>query len=637
MSAFNQLPVDIYQHFTRLISGEECFRLVLCGDKSVIQRVHVAMVEFRSERPPFGKFPFSAFNLPSLQIIQVSMEPHVASHPLLLNGAIPMPTKAMKAVQKLDFFFCQSFAILTKTLPLSSVFPNLIELKLRGSREYLDECFASALPRCLLRLELEVDSCIFHSHRLHYSVLMGLPAGLKHLKIGIVPFEGDCDQITLPSSLQSLELRGVPDYELLKRCPIGIQSLTLYSLFSDQNVKTSDFPPNLVNLELLTSSIFDELHIEMDAKLPSSLKRLVWSSRIATEHHSLLPSSLTHYGSSESCFTLPMLKELVLSERIRQVDLTAFRQLEKIRIICHIDERAPIPLPATITDLSAMLMPTSVFCSWKFHRLTALLLHSSRLEFPYPNEAWLALAPTLKTLTVSFHCFESPYIIQNMSNLERLNLNFSGDLPAATTERLKEPFLPAKLTALSFSALRVVETNLVPMMRNLQFCSRLLSLNAGNVGLESIFSDLENVIESMNHVIFKISIPHPFIEYLPSSLTSLSLVLPGAISEDTLSKLPPKIRALSIRPLSRPTITQKLNNAHFASLPASITSLTVISPSDITSEVYNIIPQNILMTNIEITTSNAEETYKSWLRYYDPLRWQGLPSPLMNNTGESLI
>jgi len=270
---------------------------------------------------------------------------------LLLNGVPPLPTKPVPSLATIDWGFLQTGDLLRSDCPLSTMFPNLTTLKLKGIMNPLQETAFQGLPPQLRVLHL---SCSLVSRLrtidLPYTVFGLLPETLEELMIVHAQITGGDDvfrSVRLPPHLTSLNIDRLDSERILWHLPPTIESVQL--VFSRPSAVMDTFlasklPPSL---RVFHCYPFD-LTIDFDVPLPSHLEFFNGEFNCREED---FPMFLVR--------SLKKLPDYLVNHRVHYIPLLEWcSSLETLRYSDHLDldyDETLKHLPDRLRSLSLLL------------------------------------------------------------------------------------------------------------------------------------------------------------------------------------------------------------------------------------------------------------------------------------------
>lgn len=573
------LPRDCLSSIALLLDAPDLQKLIYCGNSTLVLHLRQIWTDFVFRIKQFGKFPFSAFNLPHLRNISVTMADHISIYPLNLHNqhlSLPQP---LKSLRNLTFEFLQSMRLLGNTMPFNHWFPNLVSLKIKG--ELLEQdVYQSGWPHTLVSLYLEHTSV--HRALIDFNLFSTwLPRYLEKLVLIGVTIQAETsskDKIDFPPYLLSLVLDNLEYPQVLNDLPSTVTSLCLKMAGT---IKTSNLPSGLLYLSVYG----DSLTWDIDSLLPRSLLAFnvpKFDVKAVEDIPNFFPSSLTDcsffsapWASLKLMPQFPNLKRFIAPPRCYPSEL-ALISLPPYLQVLHLHAQYPVPLseagfPQTLTDLRT---PISSLREFRLIPSKVKILHFlGSASFRIASEEWKRLIPHLKQLKLPEVALESVSVLKEMQNLEKLEILVHQ--PRQLSDLINEPIFPSSLTDLSVQGkILDPEVDWTPMLMNLGNLTKLeiLSITYQQYGGPPRSDAL-----------------HKCFPRLPASLKKLNIPVLENLPYSAFGDLPRSLVSLVLSSMAKDSF---INNRHFHNLPPSLTRLDV-DCCDVDQELWNIIPDGI--------------------------------------------
>jgi hypothetical protein len=648
--ALSLLASEVLSQVVNCLLAHDVYHLFFCGSRALNAKLSSSTLALYFQLNRFSKFPFSAYSLPQLRKMVIDMKTEHARYPLRLNMESMLPSQPLKSLTWLKISCAQSLTILSKREPLDQLLPNLQVLKLLNISQILVLADLKRLPSTLRSLTLKcaagVKTVFMHRHWIRI-----LPPSLESLVLSSVTWipsrndsEDDGDDslspIDWPPTLHTLKVKSVHAPYVLQLLPSGLRKFVGALTSSERSrIPLSSLPPSLTYF-ILTQGYSNT--IVLDVPMNTNLK--LWQvSRTMTPEEAnkpydddsslfttkmpleLIPKSVTSFSGVESLITSenvshlpPSLTKLTISESIpRSVFLHLPLQLTSF-IIGSSAYHAHIPyhmLPRTLTLLGAPFATAE-----ELNGLPAIRTLNMSLSPPVPNfvpwgsKAFEKLPRSLTSLSIPLYLLESKDTLLGMPDVRKIVIHGRrmSSSPVAQDPRLMEK-LPSSITELRFN---MFETHSV-VGAWLQDLGRMQSL-------ETLWLTVTGT--SYSNTNYSAGV----LSYFPDSLKSLRIISdPEWLDQpDVFMKLPPNLHTLR---LGTPVIKGRLNpiaysDAHFTSLPHSLTTLSLSSVEKMTSAFFDKAPPAIY--NLHLGFRDRPEDFTDAMRrYYAHERWEGYSPP----------
>lgn len=611
---FFQLSSECTAQILSYLLWNDLNTLLLTGHRIVLEKIHRHVTQIDAQLGSLEVYPISAFNYPRLKSLIVrtnylmiggerEYEPYY-----VINDAL---CKSHPLLETLEIHGLLAFSILAPGHYLDTLLPGLTSLKLVGTG-YLDRDYFQNIPPKL------INFCV-HSKRhsesepvdtLPLSLVGRLPRSLATFELSRIALFVEDDSmknISFPPGLTRLfcKLNDFSRVQHLLPSTLRSLKLRLQGRILWKVSLTSRFF-DLTSLALSCDMAFLDFSIWVDVPFPTSITSLqlpnackVFDS-LGNQLYGLdglLPRSLTSFRGLDGCHantdwsnTTPLLQHATLSATIFKNNTIP----SHLPPLVSLDVRVPLQgdnihtaLPTTLTCLQANVQPSSTWqqAVAKLNRLQTLKLMDYSGQLPSTG-FWDVLKARLTSLSVSLHHLETLKDLETGWNLLRaLTLK---------TSLHKLPALPLKKELDH----RTSAHNLVPI----RLPSSLVSLIIDAVQYSNLFIqpiDYITQLETLDITLGKAVSTNPegkgarclaFFRSFPASLTSLSVLTPKKLSSVYLESLPEGLKSLKV--LTTSSIGEEWTNEFLASLPRKLIDLTgekrkrVSTETDYESEAY---------------------------------------------------
>ena len=630
------LSSDVIVLVSRLLSGYDVFRLILCGNTSLSAKLFRSADEIVCEVPRFTAFPFPAYALPRLRKLCVSMVKIYEFYPIRLDGRSMLPLVPLNSLSELRLSCAQSFHVLElehSHVLLETAFPCLTVLHLSGTTDMIQSRHFRGLPETLRSLHLSSSS---FASTIRYLDILPLPRDLESLEI---PSSVHIDQshdndgyakLQWPVGLKRLFVDEFGHSSILRRLPPHLESCNIhFQAIRPERLLYSTLPETLTELRL---SCMQSLVVVLNVPLNSKLRLLDVPVLVhPTEDETTL--------SKDECF--PNLCILPPS-------VTFIRPLHKF--IQNPNAHAPLVfLPPSMT--SAALSSATI---WMIPLLPPLL---TSLSLPHASMDKISLDTLPRTLIKLGLGLTSGSALSKLPRtLKSLHASFPVHVKLTKSDL---QHLPDQLEEFSLSLDELSDpqavTGLPLSLQTLRLTATRLSKHISNLGsyIPHSVTDLRLSVTDLNPIwpqwimqmqdrgvklsildIFPCTTENPappidssFLKRLSPSLQSLRVSATGnwTQNKDCLQSLPPSLHTLHVLPVSTNSPTT-LTDDHFTRLPNTLTHLRVPTYKGLTTKFWKVIPRGILTIRFgpgmpPRDFGMAQDMYQS------ESKWQGIFKP----------
>jgi hypothetical protein len=595
--ALMRLSADAIGAIIAYLDGCTITRLAMSGNQVLAAKLSASIASLRFSLRRFSKFPSSSFKYPLLRDFELVMVKHHQYYPLC-DGPLLGCMLAHKRLQKLVVSSPGSFELLspsTAAPSLAQLFPCLQTLRLNHSTSYLTGANLEALPPTVTILELlAISNNATLILKLPSSRFFSLiPPLLEELNINGVVLQSEKETQpakapTWPPNLKSLYYGTIQDFSLIKQLPASLKILRT-SLGHGQNDQqilfSSALPQQLENVELHGHG-----HFDFDSPLPPSLTRWFLTLdvvRTTSPEPPPLPPTLHVYidpfhRKLGLRSTFPELRDLAFI--ITDFDHANWTELpQRLHTLCirgflnGTDQRVPYHLlPRSVTELWVPFDPEADLAQFppnlkEFRFLPSLLP-------PVPGKLiWDRLPSKMSALFLPFHA-----------------LSNSSDMA----------LFPSSLTHLRL---------FVPHSIQAQF-------NNGNLSDFGKYVPSQLTTLSLDHRGNRPNEPYTwdFVRHIPRNVQELTL--PGGRMDRSdlllLLPLPPNLCQLAMH--GHDSTLNVATDAHFACLPASLTSLTLSGYwNGLTPDILPLLPPFLHTVDV------PNLKYDTLGPYFDAPHWRG--------------
>lgn len=443
------LSLDVIGIITYLLDGDDVFRLKLAGSRLLWTKIEASCTALFCFVRPTLAFPFSAFSLPRLAHLSVSVPLGYASSPLRLHHRLPLPSRPLGGVQSIRFNFSQSLSVLSlvdASPALSSAFPNLTRLKITGSHAFITPDNLRALPRTLKSFSAK-NRQQYTATISYLDVLPNLPRHLERLSLKEIRIQPNEQSKTYegaewPKSLTRLKIDRFDSRSFLSHLPVAIEEIKCSFMPATtpiEPIRTSQLPRTLRKL-VLKSLFIVWPYIIHDGDLPPNL--VVHDLGIENTQHENsteeLPRSLEVYRFSD---------ESLRAQNDWDVKFPSLTSIGDDRVLTAED----VPyLPKSLKNLNiegdvSLTDPSSEPYPWKYLKD----LNITSLEAPVVSvEQAMSLPSCLTSLSIC----PSPLIVTPGTDASvSSSTNSDSDESFCQLEKQTFSFLPSSLASLSFN------------------------------------------------------------------------------------------------------------------------------------------------------------------------------------------
>lgn len=587
--------VLILEHLTTLEAGN----LIRIGNPALSSIVVQNWRKFVWGFECGSKFPFAALHLPQLRSFVIDCATFETRYIYVGPDGLSSPTVRHNCLRTIKFDFRQSGTLLhgcTAALPLSSRFPSLTTLKLRGLR-----ADASLIAR-LAHLGETLQTLVFDVPRSGtivpdlelVEVMSRLPRSLTKLTLMWPRMRISSTLLACwPPLLRTLNLQKVSQ-EVIFQLPTTLKSATL-SIFGDEELAKwplSTFPPALTHLSLV-HEFSPHIQFEYDAAWPPHLTTLDVSIPADTPLKQL-PTTLkslshqfrpTHLGS-ELFAQFPSLTTCTLTTDVRVEAIPA--TLTDLRLQRTVTFQSPLPSHIRRFSTLAFREDMKQLLPAQLEALSVRGWDSPHLP-PTDLIRTLRFPAALKKLEIALN--RTHYAgLTHLAELKSLDtLECRGAAPSHCRNP-SAPFLigclPPSLTSMFIAFDAVPGDSVDPVwLQRLDLASAVPQLRA--LGLTGGFSNSSPL--------------GPALATLPARLQSLWLLRCRSIPEaSACAHLPPALLGLEIsfELAEESSEDGELTNEHFSGLPPLLVHLVARIPikSRITRDIVTFLPRHLNIT-----------------------------------------
>lgn len=593
-SSLVSLGNDIMAILVHLLDSRDLCKLLQCGNGKLTAVVVQNWREVRVAFPSIPLFPFSAFSLPHLTSLTVERPSYHYRYMDLRGKSLMDGVVSSKTLETLSLDFLQAGTLLRRSShsrPLEARFPALTKLDLTGfkAESWLVEAFGE-LPSSLTFLtwtcspgnESTLDIIPIRK-------IAKLSRNLTNLTVSWPEIgkeeKEDTWKDALPEGLIHLQLRGINSWEIAHHLPRGMEKLYLRTTrraLEAFKFGISLLPPKLEELKL--ESLERELEMDYDEEWPKTMRRV----RVRTKEGGIPPEKLP-----------PWLTRLPREVHAQPSDpIEIYERMKGLKKAWIGEEASIARLPKGLTNLRLMRplkisnpLPSclKILTVVALHRETVMELPRGLREMEVRSPSSLPppfllssshlshFPPLLCSLTLTLNIFAASEVpdvspLKNLFFLRKLSLSL---IEPSWCHPCSKPFLVDCIPPL-VEELRLSSVAFATCFPTSWFKALRLLLNTPSLRLLTVLAPLEYDVplgewfEELPRGLECLYLDSLFLPFPPSSLSFLPLSLSSlSIHFDEPDDLTSTSSFLLLDPLS---------DAHFLSLPPSLTLLDIVLP-----------------------------------------------------------
>jgi hypothetical protein len=595
---FDCLLSDVLGNICDFLDGHHIRELLSCGSKRLSLGIYASVRRFRFILTQLERFPFFAFNFPSVSEICIKLGEGSEDYPVLRGNRALLPSKPIVSLKKLEFGFLQSSLILAPGERLTEIFPSLTELNLSHGMYKVAKEHLEAIPSTLKKLLLKAETQLSGDVTISLSLLAKLSQNLELLSLKNFYIEQGNDEsmenFHFPDTILDLSLSFVFATRIIvTKLPRYVERVEIG--FHIQSGKVSDVPISVLPRslrKLFISSMPFQLVFVPDAPFPPNLEE--WNARV--DFGRLLPLMSFEWPCSLRIFECP-------AKIFEKHPFGAPRNLTSLNFNDKVLEEEDLRnFPETLLSLTAdfaslkvvSMLPTSLTslntCSFGESALTSDAC--KRLAF-------------LQDLDCCLHNFATASCLSAFACLKKLKL-YVVDEHLQSEESL--------LSHLTSPVMEEISIEIGALLAPSRAWPSWLSQLTHHVNLRILSLEIRKP-----HFTPPMTLPD-YLKLLPPKLESLKLppaLLPSDQTEateilsnpeflDCYRHFPNTLTKLSfahtIEIGRRKSPPSWLSDDCFAHLPHSLTELVLEDIRGLTDRFWDVIPPNIARVNVDITS-----------------------------------